>query len=109
MSNIGLTEFSQIHEHSSGNNKKRCKNCCGYLFLGIISLTLLLNLVADIYIGVILQMFFIDMNSVFSKLNMADVNMGHLTELYLNISHNTYVMCATNPLIKGRDELCYYG
>ncbi len=109
MSDIGLTEFTQLNTYPPRDNKKKCKHCCGYLFLGIIFLTLLLNLATDIYIGVILQMFFIDMNEVFSKLNMANVNMGHLTELYLNISHNTYVMCATNPLIKGRDALCYYG
>ena len=98
---IYVNQFNDdISIRRSCNYKKYCKPIPQILLL----LGIFLILATNIYTSVLLQLFLLNMKTLFSKLNVAE-----LTALYRNISHNTQIMCENDFRIKNRDVLCYHG
>ena len=100
-----LELYSSFTERSDIKPKSKCKDkCFYYICLGFLGINLCLLTLSSIYNNVMFQMTLLKV-----KENIHKFNVDKLINLYYNISHNTYIMCITNPLIKNRDQLCYLG
>ena len=96
---------SDMRDNESLKNKRECNYYfLNYMCVTIIIFSIVLLLASSIYTNVMLQMFLL-------KLRDETINFDfeQLVGLYYNVSHNTYVMCVTNPLIKDRDTRCHLG